>query len=512
VQVYDDDGTLKHQEADQAWYGHPAAGYALSKHIHGLITGIDPPADKEICPIPFVQNPFQPCMCGAKCPTGHPRHGEIFILHVSTDNLRTYSSCADMPAEFLGWLQRNFQVTGGDRSLRAQEPQKFMGCQFTYHPDHTVVIDMPKYIENLLREVDMLNANPVATPMAKGFIVSLQDAPTGSDAEKAVIDHVNKAFNTDYRQYADVASFYAHLVSSIGWIANRVGPILLHAHSLLCRVLSAPTIAGFQAIKRVLRYLAGKRDMCRVYRSGRRYDWRNGDLPDWSIESDASYADDPHDRRGQGGYVGGYTGQAATTAVSKKTRRTCVSTDQSESDFAGSACKEAEYHRNWMHFFGLLKDGPTDLSVDNYATATRAGSPIRRWSPSSKQHDVNEKYVAECVERKTIAVHHKPGSLPENPRSGDGFRPDAMTKALPRQPTEFYYDEIHGRRPLPPGAHAAVDGTALCTVVSPVHSRRSIFCGMVGVRYGDGTRYHVFPNRIRLYRGEEQQDTPISQA
>jgi len=512
VQVYDDDGTLKHQEADQAWYGHPAAGYALSKHIHGLITGIDPPADKEICPIPFVQNPFQPCMYGAKYPTGHPRHGEIFILHVSTDNLRTYSSCADMPAEFLGWLQRNFQVTGGDRSLRAQEPQKFMGCRFTYYPDHTVVIDMPKYIENLLREVDMLNANPVATPMAKGFIVSLQDAPTGSDAEKAVIDHANKAFNTDYRQYADVASFYAHLVSSIGWIANRVGPILLHAHSLCCRVLSAPTVAGFQAIKRVLRYLAGKRDMCRVYRSGRRYDWRNGDLPDWSIESDASYADDPHDRRGQGGYVGGYTGQAATTAVSKKTRRTCVSTDQSESDFAGSACKEAEYHRNWMHFFGLLKDGPTDLSVDNYATATRAGSPIRRWSPSSKQHDVNEKYVAECVERKTIAVHHKPGSLPENPRSGDGFRPDAMTKALPRQPTEFYYDEIHGRRPLPPGAHAAVDGTALCTVVSPVHSRRSIFCGMVGVRYGDGTRYHVSPNRIRLYRGEEQQDTPISQA
>ena len=189
-----------HHQADQAWYGHPAAGYALSKHIHGLITGIDPPADKEICPIPFVQNPFQPCMYGAKYPTGHPRHGEIFILHVSTDNLRTYSSCADMPAEFLGWLQRNFQVTGGDRSLRAQEPQKFMGCRFTYYPDHTVVIDMPKYIENLLREVDMLNANPVATPMAKGFIVSLQDAPTGSDAEKAVIDHANKAFNTDYRQ------------------------------------------------------------------------------------------------------------------------------------------------------------------------------------------------------------------------------------------------------------------------------------------------------------------------
>ena len=504
VQVHDTDGTLMHQQADQAWYGHPAAGYALSKHIHGLVTGIDPPAGKEVCPIPLVQNPFQPCMYGAKYPAGHPRHGEIFILHVSTDNLRTYSSCPDMPAEFLGWLQRNFQVTGGDQSLRDQEPQQFMGCRFTYHPDHTVVIDMPQYIDTLLRGVNMQDANPVATPMAKGFVVSLQDAPTNADTEQVVTDYVNRAFNTNYRQYADVASFYAHLVSSIGWIANRVGPILLHAHSLLCRVLSAPTVAGFQACKRVLRYLAGKRDMCRVYRPGRRYDWRNGDLPAWSIESDASYADDPHDRRGQGGYTGGYVGQAATTAVSKKTRRTCVSTDQSESDFAGSACKEAEYHRNWMHFFGLLKAGPTDLSVDNYATATRTGSPIRRWSPSSKQHDVNEKYVAECVERKTIAVHHKPGSLPEDPQPGDGFRPDAMTKALSRPHTEFYYDEIHGRRPLPVGKRTAVDGTALCTVTSPVHSLRSIFCGMVGVRYDDGTSYHVFPSRIQLYRGEEQ--------
>ena len=507
TQVHDADGALENQQADQAWYGHPAAGTALSKHTHGLVTGIDPPAGKEVCPIPFLQNPFQPCMYGALYPVGHPRRGEIFILHVSTDNLRTYSSCAEMPGEFLGWLRRNFTVTGGERPLQEQEPQKFMGCQFTYHPDRTVVIDMPQYIGNLLREVNMQDANPVVTPMAKGLVVTLQDAPHDAAGEQAVVDYVNKAFNTHYRLYADAMSFYAHLVSSIGWIANRVGPILLHAHSLLCRVLSAPTIAGFQAVKRVLRYLAGKRDMCRVYRSGRRYDWRNGDIPAWSIESDSSYADDPHDRRGQGGFVGGYDGQAATTAVSKKTRRVAVSVDQSESDFAGSACKEAEYHRNWMHFFGLLRAGPTNLNVDNFATATRAGSTIRRWSPSSKQHDVNEKYVVECVERKTIAVRHKPGSLPEDPRPGDGFRPDVMTKALPRAATEFYYDEIHGRRPLPPTARSAVDGIALCTIVSPVHSRRSVFGGMVGVRYDDGTHYHVAPDRIRLYRGEEKHDT-----
>ena len=161
-----------------------------------------------------------------------------------------------------------------------------------------------------------------------------------------------------------------------------------------------------------------------------------------------------------------------TTATSKKTRRTCTSTDQSEQDFASSACKDAEYTRNWTQFFGLLKDGPTRLGVDNFATYKPAGAPIRKWSPSSKQHDVNEKYVIECVERGTIDVQHRSGQLPEEPQPTEGFRADAMAKSLPRQPHEFYYDEIQGR-PLPAiGARIFVTGQSAGTITSGLHSRR----------------------------------------
>jgi len=502
AQVYDDDGHLLHQQADQAWYGHPAAGFALAKHLHSHLTGVNAPDGIEVCPIPFKQNPFQPVMYGAEFPTGHKWHGEKYVLHISTDNLRTYGSNPAMQIEFMAWLRRNFTVTGGDVSLREQAPETFMGARFTY-TDGSVKIDMPKYITSLLNEVGMTEASPAQTPMAKGFVVSLDDAPTTPHAQQIVIDRVNTMFNTRYTTYADVMSYYGHLVSSIGWIATRVGPVLLHAHSTLCRVLSAPTIAGFQGVKRVLRYLAGKTDMCRFFHPGRVYDWRNGDLPTWEIDSDASYADDPHDRRGQGGYVGGFEGQAATTATSKKTRRTCTSTDQSEQDFASSACKEAEYTRNWTQFFGLLKDGPTRLGVDNFATYKRAGAPIRKWSPSSKQHDVNEKYVIECVERGTIDVQHRSGQLPEDPQPTEGFRADAMTKSLPRQPHEFYYDEIQGR-PLPAiGARVFVTGQSAGTITSGLHSRRSRFAGLVRVRYDDGQYYHVAPELIAANKGEE---------
>ena len=503
AQVFAEDGALLHQQADQAWHGHPSAGCALAKHLHGALTGINPPAGIEVCPVPFVQNPFQPCMFKAKYPIDHTRHGEMFTLHVSTDNLRTCGSDASIQADFMSWLRRQFEVTGGESSLRDQSPKKFMGCIFSYDPDGSVTIDMPLYVDELLNEVGMRNANPVATPMAKGFVVSLQDSPTTPDAQRAVIEYANTAFGTSYSQCADIMSFYGHLVSSIGWITHRVGPIMQHAHSVLCRVLSAPSIPGFQGVKRLLRCLAGKVDMHRTCRPDRIYDWRNGDLPTWSIASDASYADDPHDRRGQGGYVGGYDGQAATTTMSKKTRRTCTAVDQAESDFAGSACKEAEYKRHWMGFFDILKPGPTTLTVDNFATFSRAGAPTRKWSPSSKQHDVNEKYLTECRERDVIRVEHSRGTLPEDPRHGEGFPPDAMTKALPRLPTEFYYDALHGRRTSPVGARAVVDNRSLCTTMSDVHSQRSIFSGLVQVQYDDGTRYHVSPGRIAFYKGEQ---------
>ena len=97
-----------------------------------------------------------------------------------------------------------------------------------------------------------------------------------------------------------------------------------------------------------------------------------------------------------------------------------------------------------------------------------------------------------------VRMQHRPGSLPEHPQRGEGFSADAMTKALPRYATEFYFDALKGRRPPPIGARATVDATALCTVTSNVHSRRSRFVRLVQVRYDDGRSYHVSPERLGL--------------
>ena len=162
------------------------------------------------------------------------------------------------------------------------------------------------------------------------------------------------------------------------------------------------------------------------------------------MESDASYADDPADRRSQGAHIGGFPGQAVTTAESRKGHRVATSTDQAEAQHAGSACKQAEYKRNFLRFLGIPMDQPTVLRVDNYATCQRNSSPIRKWSPASKQHDVLERYTVECAERGIVRLQHVPGNPPENPQPGDGFRVDALTKILPTPAAQFYARELHG--------------------------------------------------------------------
>lgn len=184
--------------------------------------------------------------------------------------------------------------------------------------------------------------------------------------------------------------------------------------------------------------------MHRGYYPHRVYQWRTGDLPTWSIQSDASYADDLYDRYSQGGYAGGWDHHPVTTATSCKSHRVATSTYQAESAHCSNACKEVEYKRNVFTFLRVLRPGPTALAVDNYATYLAAGAPIRKWSPRSKQHDIEERYIVECVERGTITIIHKPGSLPLDAMPGDGFRVDAMTKPLSSKVLNHYYRELHG--------------------------------------------------------------------
>ena len=454
TKMYTKEGLELFVVADQAWCGHTAAGNALARKLCRMFTGRGTEPGEERCAVQLVQHPSQPVVFVAQHPVGHEWHGAIFWLHVSTDNLRTYTSCDATQHEFMEWLDRNFQTTGGRVALQDQSPQTFNGVRFS-HVKGALQLDMPAHTAKLLDEVGLSHANPAATPLAKGTVLGLVDSPQTATDQLEVVEGVNVAFNTRSIHHSEVVTHCSHLVSSLGWIASKVAPNLLLPHSMLCRMLSAPTVAAFKALKRVLRCLAGRPNVCMSHVPDREYDWRNGDWPRHCMQSDASCADDPSDRRSQGGHVGGFENQAVTTAESRKGHRVATSTDQAEAQQAGAACKQAEHKRIFLSFLGVPMEEPTTLEVDNYANYLRTCGPMRKWSPASKQLDVLERYTVECIERKVVKLRHRSGKLPEEARGGMGFKVDALTKMLPAAATDFYGRELHGpdlRHDVPSGA------------------------------------------------------------
>lgn len=113
--------------------------------------------------------------------------------------------------------------------------------------------------------------------------------------------------------YQDVTHLYAMLVSTLGWISNRIGISIALAHSMLGRVMHAPTTPAFHAVKRVFRYIKGHQDLSLSFETPAQFhDYSDPHhvKPTFVIQSDSSFADNAADRKSQGGYFVELSGMA----------------------------------------------------------------------------------------------------------------------------------------------------------------------------------------------------------
>ncbi|PHR10098.1 MAG: hypothetical protein COB29_01155 [Sulfitobacter sp.] len=446
TRMFDAKGKVISLELWMALYGHPASGFALARENHDRILNRNLKQGAIPCPMPFVQSWSQPVMFKTEYPEGHEYHGEIFWLWMHNDNVRTYTSCDAMQEEFREWWGTIYEITGGEVSLQKQVPRACLGMLIEYS-DGKVRLSMEAFIKKMLADVDMTNCNSTDTPFPVGVDLSSQDCPTTATDQRAVIDKVNEMYRKHFASYDDVRNFYRSLVSTVGWVVKQVGPSIALAHSLLCRMMHGPSVAAFKALKHTYRFMAGHIDMDIVYVKTKEWDWRNGEFPVFQASSDASLADDKTDRKSQGGWTCGFENQAVTGWASGKSARIAHSTLQSESYWASQCGRQIEYKCNVHMFLGVLKLGhkPIELRCDNQATVLAAGAPIRKFSPRSKQFDIEEKYIIQLVEEGKVSVIHVPGSITtDDPRPGDGFCADMMTKPLVSKMIDCYYAELHG--------------------------------------------------------------------
>ena len=299
----------------------------------------------------------------------------------------------------------------------------------------------------MLKEAGMNKCNPTTTPFPIGTTLTKDDVPTTDSERDFIRKKANKMFNKHFTTYDDVRNFYRGMVSSAGWIAKQVGPSISLAHSLLGRAMHGPSVKAFKCIKHLYRYLQGQQNMGLFYKKTKDWNWRKGEFPQYCVFSDSSFADDTADRKSQGGFVatwGDSHNQCVTSWISHKSSKVCTSTHHAETAHVSYACFEVIYKLHlFCDFLGVKRTKPVVIYTDSQATVLVSGAPIRKFTPASKQFDVEDKYVVQCVEDGLVKLQHIPGKPIQGSKYSEGFPVDMMTKPLSGKMIEKYAYMLH---------------------------------------------------------------------
>jgi hypothetical protein len=247
------------------------------------------------------------------------------------------------------------------------------------------------YIERVLKEHDMWNSNPVATPIENQKV-----EPAG----------------TSYECPSDLRSRYQSAVGSLMFAMLGTRPDIAFAISIVSRFASNPTETHWKLVKRMFRYLRGTVNLQLVYQ---------GDLGPLRGYSDADYAGDIETRRSTSGYLFSL-GSAAISWSSKRQPTVALSTCEAEYIAQTQAAKEAIWLQRLIQELITTVATPPIIYCDNEGAVALSKNP--EFHSRTKHIDIQWHFVREKVAEGRIELQR----VSTANQAADGF-----TKGLPRE-------------------------------------------------------------------------------
>ena len=257
---------------------------------------------------------------------------------------------------------------------------KFLGVQVERNRTAgTVSIHQTQYIDEMLEEMNMLEAKSKTTPWATGTILSKDQQPT----TKEEFDEMKST------PYINAVGKLLHLARwtrpDVSWIAGK-----------LAKYNSNPGQAHWKAAKRVFRYLKHTRDFKIVYGSD-----PSNELIGYYDADMAGCADT---RRSTSGSVLIFSGGPIAWR-SKLQTLTALSTQNAEYVALCAATTMVIPLRQILQDLGVSVIEPTLLLGDNAGTITTALDPEEN-SPGTKYFLVKKHFVKDHVANRTIRLQH----------------------------------------------------------------------------------------------------------
>ena len=326
------------------------------------------------------------------------RTGRLMLLFLFVDDFQV-SYHHDDKAE---WNELKALLVGRFEAKDMGPSKWILGMRITRNrAARTIDLDQELYITKALEKYGLAECKVADTPEVVG---AAQQEP--SDQQRRLVDR---------QRYMEIVGtlMYAAISSRLD-IAHAV-------HYLACFMLE-PTELHMAAAERVLRYLAGTKEV------GLRFGSRNGDAAgdsrgrqhvqvDICAFSDADWANNKVDRKSVTGWVAKLNGDPVSWA-SKKQRTVALSSCESELYAKAAAIQEVLWLRGLAKELGLHTTAGT-VHGDNQSAIAVAKNGIK--GERTKHVDVKYHFVTESVERgevqlKWVSTHEQ--------------RADIFTKAL----------------------------------------------------------------------------------
>lgn len=261
--------------------------------------------------------------------------------------------------------------------LKTCPPSNFVGMQIEKNKRH-IFIHQTKYIEKLLEKFNMSCANPNSIPA---------DPHVKLQKTEAV-----PVKNLPYRE----------AVGSLIHLATVSRPDIMYAVSMVSQFLHCYNDSHWNAVKKILKYLAGTIEFGLCYQS-------KPQTTDLIGYSDADYANDLTSRRSMTGYVFMKNG-AAVTWSSQRQQSVALSTTEAEFMAACAATKETIWLKQLLCDVGEYKQSSVCLNIDNQSAINvikNSEFHKRCKHIDIKYNFVKEKYYEKIISLKYVNTDHQ---------------------------------------------------------------------------------------------------------
>jgi len=380
-------------------YGLKQAPRNWDKMVHAFITG-------DMAFKATVSDPSLYCK--------RSRSGRLMMIYRFVDDMQG-SFHADDAAEFqqsVKLLQDRFRIK------QLQTATWMLGMRITRdRKARTIKLDQELYVTKSLERFGLAECRAVSTPELVG-------AATDS--------HPSLSQPADRQRFME-------MTGTLMYAAISTRPDIAHAVHHLASNMQAPAQSHMQAAERVLRYLAGSKDVGLVFGS------RNGDVVgdsrgrkahvqvDVCAFADADWANDKGDRRSISGWVAKLNGDPVSWS-SKKQRVVALSTCEAELYAESAAIQEVLWLRGLMEELGLHTQTGSTVFGDNQSTIAVSQNGVK--GERTKHVDVKYHFVTETVERGAVKLRWVPTAQQQA---------DIFTKALAAPAFEHFRRDLMSR-------------------------------------------------------------------